>query len=212
MQPYNILIGCDQNYFDKWATPLLLSIAKHNPDISLHCHIVNPTKENKLNNIDITFENIDFKNDTNKISYLQSVRFLVANDKFSNNEKVFTLDADSICTRPFDNLDELFCKQYILKHHKEDRWLAGFVVFNDNGLRQEYANRLREKDIQRWEWGRDQLILASLSKEFNFISLPKSWMSVGKNKTNSVFLTLKGEQKETEKYLKWYNKYVSSNN
>ena len=48
MQPCNILVGCDQTYYDEWAVPLLKSINKHNPWINLHCHIVNPTVENSL--------------------------------------------------------------------------------------------------------------------------------------------------------------------
>ena len=97
MQHYNVLLGCDQTYFDEWATPLLKSIQYHNPWLRLHCHIVNPTKQNKLQNVSITSESRSFHSEEAKISYLQAVRFLVAADKFSNNENVFTLDADTIC-------------------------------------------------------------------------------------------------------------------
>ena len=98
---YNILIGCDQTYFDKWTTPLLQSIQRHNPWLNLHCHIVNPTKENTLDNVSITSEHINFANDESKISYLQSVRFLAVADKFQDTDLVMTLDADSICTKSF---------------------------------------------------------------------------------------------------------------
>jgi hypothetical protein len=83
------------------------------------------------------------------------------------------------------------------------------VVFNDNGLRQEYYKELNTKSINTWEWGRDQIILAKLSQNFNFTPLPKAWMSIGKNKLDSAFLTLKGEQKATEKYLKIYRNYLT---
>lgn len=210
MQHYNILIGCDQTYFDKWTVPLIQSIQQHNPKIYLHCHIVNPTKENYLDNVDITSEHVVFASETSKISYLQSVRFIIANNKFSNNELVFTLDADTICTRSFteQELEQLFSQQHVLQHPKDNRWLAGMVVFKDNGFRQEYAKELFLKNTNDWEWGRDQIILAKLNKEYNFTPLPKSWMSIGKNKTESVFLTLKGDQKESSKYLKWYEKYL----
>ena len=103
----------------------------------------------------------------------------------------------------------MFKKQYVLKHHKENRWLAGFVIFNDNGFRQEYASELRSLPINDWLWGRDQTILNSLAKKYKFTKLDTSWMSIGKNKTHSAFLTLKGEQKETEKYLNVYKSYLS---
>jgi lipopolysaccharide biosynthesis glycosyltransferase len=207
---YNILIGCDQKYYDDWGVQLLSSIHKHSPDISLHCHIVNPTKENNLPYVDITSEQIDFLSDEVKISYLQSSRFLVVADKFKNNENVITLDADSICTKPIteEELSSVFERQYVLKHHKEDRWLAGLVTFSDNGFRQEYVKELNSINLENWKWGRDQLILNQMSRSFNFTPVGSNWMSIGKNKNNSIFLTLKGEQKETDKYLSWYKRYL----
>ena len=210
MPAYNILIGCDQTYYDQWAVPLLASIQRHNPCINLHCHIVNPTKENSLENVDITSEQLEFISDESKISYLQSVRFLTVADKFCKNENVITLDADSICTRVITDKDlfELFENQYVLRHHKDQRWLAGFITFNNNGFRQEYAQELRSIPIENWEWGRDQLILNSLSESYNFISLPWHWMGIGKNKNDCAFLTLKGEQKKINKYLNIYRNYL----
>lgn len=214
MPHYNVLIGCDQLYYDQWAVPLLVSIHNHNPWIKLHCHIVNPTKINTLDYVDITTENIKFINDTVKISYLQSVRFLAVADKFYKDENVITLDADSICTRKIDKeaIQSLFKKQYVLKHHKEDRWLAGLVVFNNNNFRHEYALQLKSIPIGEWKWGRDQLILNQLAEEYKFKEVGKTWMSIGKNKSNSAFLTLKGEQKTISKYLEKYNRYKEISN
>jgi hypothetical protein len=211
MPLYNVVLGCDQTYYDDWAVPLLLSIHRHNPWISLHCHIVNPTKRNTLKYANITSEQRIFANEEAKISYLQSVRFLVAEEKFSNNENVFTLDADTICTRPIENpieINELFQKQHILKHQKEDRWLAGLVVFNQNGFRQALYKELTSIPFDDWKWGRDQTVLNTFAKDFNFESVGRKWMSVGKIKnSSSVFLTLKGNQKYSDKYLNNYNKY-----
>ena len=210
MQLYNILVGCDQNYYDQWAVPLLVSIQRHNPWINLHCHIVNPTKDNVLENVDITSEQTEFASDESKISYLQSVRFLAVADKFRKNELVLTLDADTICTRKIGKVatERLFEKQHVLKHHKEERWLAGFVVFNNNGFRQEYAKCLLDEPIEKWRWGRDQTVLNQLVKDFEFEPVDRLWMAIGKNRHNSAFLTLKGEQKITEKYLNVYKNYL----
>lgn len=205
---YNILIGCDQLYYDNWGVTLLKSIQQHNPYINLHCHIVNPTQDNIIKDVDITSEIINFSNDEIKISYLQSVRFLIVANKFSKNEKVITLDADTICTKQLPDTEELFKKQYVLKHHKENRWLAGCVTFSDNGFRQEYSTELQSIPLEEWKWGRDQLILNALAEKYNFTELPREWMSIGKNKTNSIFLTLKGDQKTKEKYLNVYKKYI----
>jgi hypothetical protein len=212
MQVYNVLIGCDQKYYDDWAVPLLSSIHRHNPWLKLHCHIVNPTKLNKLKYASITTEQRQFVNDEAKISYLQGVRFLVAKEKFSNNENVVTLDCDTICTRSIINpteINNLFEKQHVLKHHKEDRWLAGLVVFNQNSLRQELYEELTSVPFDDWKWGRDQIVLNTFADKFNFQSVGNQWMSIGKNKTNSVFLTLKGNQKFKEKFLNAYNNYKS---
>lgn len=207
---YNILIGCDQDYYDTWAVPLLQSIYKHNPWIQLHCHIVNPTKDNTLDNVDITTEQKNFASDESKISYLQSVRFIVANSKFYKNENVITLDADTICTREIGRtaIERLFKKQHILKHHKEDRWLAGFVTFLDNGFRQEYTRELNRIPVEKWKWGRDQIVLNKFADDYKFEPVDRLWMSIGKNRHNSAFLTLKGEQKITEKYLNVYRNYL----
>jgi|SaaInl0LU_22_DNA_1037365.scaffolds.fasta_scaffold11208_3 hypothetical protein len=210
MQRYNILIGCDQTYYDKWAIPLLQSIQRHNPWINLHCHIVNPTMDNTLDSVSITYETKEFASDAVKISYLQSVRFLAVANKFSKNERAITLDADSICTRKIGKtaMERLFEKQYALKHHKENRWLAGFVVFNDNGFRQEYARELNRIPVDNWKWGRDQTVLNQLADDYKFEKLDPLWMAIGKNRNSSAFLTLKGEQKETDKYLNVYRKYL----
>ena len=211
MPRYNVLLGCDQKYYDDWAVPLLKSIHFHNPWINLHCHIVNPTVENSLDNVSITTEKREFLNDEAKISYLQSVRFLAVAEKFNKNENVVTLDADSICTRPIvesTEMENIFQKQYVLKHHKEDRWLAGLVVFNQNGFRQELHKELTSVPFDEWLWGRDQTVLNTFADEFNFESVGKQWMSIGKNKSHSIFLTLKGEQKNTKKYLDIYKKYI----
>jgi hypothetical protein len=210
MHHYNVLVGVDQNYYDEWAVNLLQSIQRYNPWLNLHCHIVNPTKENTLNGVSITTENITFANDESKISYLQSVRFLVVANKFNKNENVFTLDADTVCTRKIGHVftQRLFEKQHVLKHYKENRWLAGFVTFLNNGFRQELASELTAVPINEWKWGRDQTILNKLAEEYKYEKLDRLWMSIGKNKFNSAFLTLKGEQKVTEKYLNVYRKYL----
>lgn len=207
---FNILIGCDQNYYDDWAVNLLTSIQRHNPWFNLHCHIVNPTKDNKLDNVSITTETISFANDESKISYLQSVRFLAVANKFKNNENVFTLDADTVCTRKIGHVftDRLFQKQHVLKHYKENRWLAGFVTFLNNGFRQELVAELNSIPVADWKWGRDQTILNKLADDYKYEKLDRLWMSIGKNKSNSAFLTLKGEQKYTDKYLNVYRNYL----
>lgn len=210
MQVYNLVVGVDQQYFDTWATPLFKSINTHNPNLRLHCHIVNPTKSNTLSNVDITEETIKFANDTSKISYLQSVRFLIADSKFNKSEKVVAIDADTICTRSYSQaeIEFLFSKQHILQSYKDNRWLAGLVAFSDNGFRQDYINEIKSKDIEEWEWGRDQNILDKFSEEYNFIPAPRDWMCIGKNSSDSIFLTLKGTQKTKAKYLRWYGKYL----
>ena len=51
---------------------------------------------------------------------------------------------------------------------------------------------------------------SDLSKKYKFNEQPRTlfWMSIGKNGNSSVFLTLKGNQKTKDKYLKIYNSFV----
>ena len=95
-----------------------------------------------------------------------------------------------------------------MQHPKEPRWLAGLVTFGSNNFRYRYAELLNSKNIKDWEWGRDQEVMPQLAKEFNFNPVDKKWIAIGKNKSNSAFLTLKGEQKETDKYLNVYKGYL----
>jgi hypothetical protein len=209
MPRYNILIGVDQNYYDSWGINLLKSINYHNPWVSLHCHIVNPQDVQELSFVDYTYEYIKFVNEDSKIGYLQAVRFLAVADKFSKDEFVVTLDADTICTRSFSEKEfsKLFEETVVLRHPKSPRWLACLVSFNNSNFRYDYAAKLKSISVEEWKFGRDQDVLATLEEKYRYQQLDKSWMSIGKNKNNSVFLTLKGKQKDTEKYLSWYNSY-----
>jgi hypothetical protein len=213
MQHYNIVLACDQAYYDNWAIDLLKSINYYNPWIKLHCEVINPTKKNMLSFANVTEHNIDFDNDSSKLSYLQSRRFIAAAN-IPSNENVVTLDCDTICTRSIDHIEihSLFQKQYVLKHKKDGRWLAGMVTFNTyNDFRFILKKSLLEKDIKYWKPGRDQDILEDLAKPMQFIELPKNWMSLGKHKNHSVFLTLKGSQKYKEKYLRFFNNFKKYN-
>jgi hypothetical protein len=213
MQHYNVLIGVDYKYYIDWGERLLTSIYLKNPFLKLHCHIVNPEEYKPLRFVDYTHEDRDFANEDSKVGYLQAVRFLAVANKFSKDDLVFTLDADTICTREVDlyTCKSLFRNNHILQHHKEPRWLAGFVTFPKGNFHVDYANKLLEENIDNWKFGRDQKVLSKLSEEYLFKPLPKSWMAIGKNKSNSVFLTLKGEQKETEKYLTKFLGYEDEN-
>ena len=210
MHLYNILIGVDQKYYTDWGENLLKSINYHNPWIALHCHIVNPHDFSPLPFVDYTFENRIFENDDSRIAYLQAVRFLKVADKFLKNEYVITLDADSVCTRAFgeEEFSDLFKHTTVLKHPKGTKWLACLVSFNSSEFRYDFANELKKEPVSEWKFGRDQHVLKSLNVKYNYHTLDPKWVSIGKNKQDSIFLTLKGEQKETEKYLDWYKKYI----
>jgi hypothetical protein len=209
MRQYSILISCDQTYYDTWAEVLLKTTQYHNPWLTLRCHVVNPVNLKKLDFVEYTTESISFSNSVSKVAYLQAARF-IAVSKIPTTERVVTLDTDTICTRSFtqSEFSSLFKKQYVLQHPKEDRWLAGLVTFGNNNFRYRYAELLNSKPLEDWEWGRDQQVMPQLDKEFNFTPVNSSWISIGKNKSNSAFLTLKGEQKETDKYLEWYKRYI----
>lgn len=207
----NILISCDQKYYDDWAHLFFVSAYNRNPWLrgKLHCHIINPIKFDSLPYVNYSSENIKFESENSKISYLQSARFLTVADRVSSDDFYVTLDADTVCTRSFDEeeFSTVFDDLNVLKHKKAGHWLAGFVTFSSVEFAKDYARRLQEIPLNEWEVGRDQKILAELSNDYSFRELDNKWMSYGKNIHDSVFYTLKGEQKTTEKYLNIYNRY-----
>lgn len=208
MPAYSILVGVDQTYHDNWAITLLESIQFHSPWIKLRCHVVNPNKLEKLPFVEYTTEYREFANEDSKIAYLQAVRFLEV-AKLPITESVVTLDADSICCKYFseNEFKELFKSQFVAYKIKTQRFLAGFIAFGNNNFRQRYAEILNEEQIDNWKWGRDQKVFAKLREEFTFVQLDTKWLSIGKNGLGSKFLTLKGGQKETNKYLAIYEAY-----
>ena len=210
MHHCNILIGCDQTYYDNWSITLLQSISYYNPWISLHCHIVNPKNTLELDFVNYTYEEKTFINDNSKIGYLQAVRFLAADKYFDNTQYVLSLDADSICTKSFTETQflDLFKYNTVLQHPKDGRWLAGLVALGPNNFRKDYASLLMSMPIDNWAFGRDQDIMSKMSDTYKFRPASKEWISIGKNGLNSIFLTLKGDQKYTKKYLTIYQRYI----
>ena len=204
-----VLIGCDQAYYDTWAISLLRSIQYHAPWVSLHCHIVNPENLTKIPNVTYTTEHRIFSNDDAMTAYLQAVRFKVAYEEYSN-QPVMIVDADSICTRSFteQDYDQAVDKVTVLHHPKADRWLAGLVATNNAHFLQDYYDLLVAEPFDLWQYGRDQDILKDLSDQYSYHSAGDNWMRIGKPTEESIFLTLKGDQKITAKYLKVYERYL----
>lgn len=201
-ETYNILVACDHSYYIDWAEHLLRSINHHNPWIRLHCHVVNPLQIDRLDYVDYTTENREFESEDSKIGYLQAVRFLVVADKFKSNELVMTLDADTICTTTIskEEISVLFEATSVLVHTKKHRWLAGLVTFNENNFRYDLADMLRDKKVNTYQPGIDQKLLSLLANKYSYTPIGEGWMSFGKNKSSSVFLTLKGAQKSKDKF------------
>lgn len=211
MPRYNLLIACDKVYYEKWGIVFLKSLRYHVPWLSLHCHLVNVDETIKLDYVDYTHESTSFVNDDQKLGYLQAVRFLAVADKFKNDESVITLDCDSLCVKSFteEEFSTLFEKQYVLRHLKDARWMAGFVTFKDNHFRQAYANKLKSIPIDNFPIGWDQTVMEMIAEEYKFTALPRSWISIGKHKNDSNFMTFKGSQKYREKYIEIYNRFVN---
>ena len=211
----HILVACDGKYYSKWAFNLLKSIQKYNSHswLNLHCHIVNSDEYHP----DWRLDNVDYTTETYpdvSVPYLQGVRFLVAAKKFTNDERVIILDADSICTREFTKkeFDIVTSDVTVLKHHKElaiHPWLCGFVTLGTDMFRQDYANNLLITKIEEWEYGHDQDILNLLHNRHQYKKAPQEWICMGKHNPKSVFLTLKGNKhKNNPKYTDQLKRYI----
>lgn len=204
-----VLIGCDQAYYDTWAKTLLRSIQYYAPWVNLHCHVVNPENLTELPNVRYTTEHRVFSNDDSSISYLQAVRFKVAYEEYQD-KPVMVLDADTICTKSFTEkeYDQAVEDVTILHHPKADRWLAGFFATNNPVFLRDYYNLLISEPFNLWQYGRDQDVLRELSFKYNYNPAGLRWMKIGKPNKESVFLTLKGDQKTSNKYLHHYNQFI----
>tara|TARA_B110000503_G_C7133247_1_gene407710 strand:+ start:128 stop:760 length:633 start_codon:yes stop_codon:yes gene_type:complete len=207
----NFLIACDQKYYNDWGHELLRSIQYRNPWLHLHCHIVNPSNEKKeLTYVDYTTEKKEFDSESNRLGYLQAVRFLAVSDKFNDEDLVITTDADTICTRSVDPTEyEDVCKSVnVLTHQKHGDWLCGLLSYGTGSFKKDYASALRETPVENWLVGHDQKVLPRLAQEHNFKVLSRDWMSIGKHRNSSVFYTLKGNDRNNKYFLASYETFL----
>ena len=206
MPHYNILIGCDQLYYDEWGIKCLESIQQFAPWANLHCHIVNPANVNHIPGVSYTYEEKDFYSSEHKSAYLQAVRFIVVPQLFKNDDYVMTIDCDTLCCREFTpaEFESVASNVTVLHNNKSGRWLAGAVTYGLGEFRNDFAEALLADDEVFWEYGRDQQVLKKLVNKYNFTKLPYEWMQIGKLRKGVIFFTLKGDQKVTEKYVEHY--------
>ena len=201
-----LLVGTDNAYYEQWTVPLFRAVHYYAPWLELHAHIVNPDKHTKLDYVKYTTEHRTFSSDQERIGYLQSVRFLVA----QQYSQIMIVDADSMCTQSFTEkqYDDIVRGQTVLHHPKAERWLAGFIASDNQAFLQDYHNRLMKRPLLKFSHGWDQKVLKDLSNDYKFTRCPEQWMKVGKPSQSSIFMTLKGDQKISNKYLHYYNQFV----
>ena len=202
---YNILIACDSGYYNKWGVNCIKSIKHYTPWVNITVVIVNPTNIEELTGIRYVYDNREFVSEESKIGYYQCLRFLKVPELFKDDELVLTLDCDTICTREFTPTDFINVTKtvHVLKHHKENRWLAGFVSYGKDNFRHRFKDALMQKPIDEWAHGWDQEVLNNLQPEYKYSPINiGTWVSFGKG--IGTFLTLKGTQKESPKYLPNY--------
>ena len=204
---YNILLACDSAYYDTWAINCTRSIQKFTPWINVHIVIVNPKNSyHKISGVNYYEDVIDFPNESCKIPYYQAVRFLKCAELFPNDEFVMTIDCDTLCTKEFtkEELHKIISTIHVQRHQKDVRWMAGLVTYGNNSkFRNEFRESLLSLPIEKWEYGRDQDVLNLLDEKYHYTRLNVGeWMSFGRGK--GIFLTLKGTQKVSGKYLPNY--------
>jgi len=207
---YNVLLGCDNLYYNKWTKNCIRSIQKFAPWINITVIIVNPIDLEKITNVRYIFNYINFENENSKIAYYQSVRFLKCVEVFPDEKFIMSIDCDTILTRPFSQEEFLsICKTiHIQRHQKDVRWMAGLVTYGTDVLfRKQLKEKLLSIPIKNWVYGWDQTVINELSKDFNYNKLlVGDWMSFGRG--NGKFLTLKGDQKISQEYLEKYKSIV----
>lgn len=201
----NIFIACDGHYYDRWAENCLKSIKFHVPWVSLTVHVINPLTENKIEGVRYFYENRNFVDEFSKLGYFQAARFLKCPDYFENNDLVMSIDCDTVLMRSFskDDFKTLCEKVSVQRHQKDIRWMAGLVTYGQNNFRHRFKEELLQKSIDEWAHGWDQDVLEKLSHEFDYNKIMVGeWMSFGRGR--GIFLTLKGDQKNSPGYLENY--------
>jgi hypothetical protein len=180
---------------------------------------VNPDNIIEMSNVEYVYVTQDFNSldashrEDSMISYYQSLRFIKCAELFPNNELVMTMDCDTICTREFSKQDfKDVCKDIHVQTHQKDLdlWMCGLVTFGSDSL---FRNRIREalleQPIDLCKIGRDTTILNELSTEFSYSPLIiGTWMGFGKG--DAIFLTLKGTQRTSPRFLEKYNNILKS--
>lgn len=204
---YNILLACDLAYYNTWAKNCAKSIQKFAPWIDIHIVIVNPVHNyEKIPKVKYYEDYVDFPNESCKVPYYQAVRFLKCADIFNNNELVMSIDCDSLCTRSFSDseLHKILSSIHVQRHQKNIRWMAGLVTYgSDSKFRNEFKEKLLSLPLEIWPYGWDQDVLNELDSKYSYSKLNVGdWMSFGRGR--GIFLTLKGDQKIAEGYLKIY--------
>lgn len=211
---YNLLIACDSNYYTTWAKECIESVCRLVPWLNITVIVVNPKSVKEIKNVRYVYDYVEFPNEESKVAYYQAVRFIKCSELFPNNELVMSIDCDTLLSSAFtkDEFSQVCSKIHVQRHHKADRWMAGLVTYgNDSVFRNKLRERLVSIPLENWKYGWDQTVLNGLAKEFNYIPLlVGDWMSFGKGK--GKFLTLKGNQKISKKYLNIYNKIKEQTN
>lgn len=203
----NLLIACDSFYYSTWAVNCINSIKQLTPWLDITVVIVNPEHVKEIPNVKYVYDFIEFPNEESKIAYYQAVRFIKCADIFPNGELVMSIDCDTVLQKPFTRQEfENVCSSItVQRHQKADRWMAGLVTYGNNNIfRKKIKEQLLSLPLDKWQYGWDQTVLNMLALEFNYNKTEVgNWMSFGKGK--GKFLTLKGSQKTTERFLANYN-------
>ncbi len=79
--------------------------------------------------------------------------------------------------------------------------MCGLIASDNVDFWNTYASCL---ETDTWVIGRDQDVLADMTRHYKFKDCGAKWMKIGKP-GNAIFQTLKGTQKQDPKYLKFYD-------
>lgn len=200
----HILLSCDETYHRDWAINCAKSVQHWVPWVQVSINLINTGAEIvKIPGVRYHHTSIDLSGFQSPAAYYQASRFLVADELFQDGDRVMILDCDTVCTRSFtpEEFDEICARISVLWHAKSSRWLAGLVTLGPNlDFIKEYKRLLLEKNPAAWTYGHDQDVLKQLADRYSFAKEPPGdWISIGKGK--GTFLTLKGDQKQSKKYL-----------
>jgi hypothetical protein len=218
-----IYFSCDDVYYVEYGIPLIKSIIKQIPWITVHCHLMlrdGSISLFKHKRVTYTYERVTnsfiesipkpkiMKYGQQKdplIVYYACARFLHIDKLFQTHQHVLQIDCDSLLFNPFpqEAFEVLTNTVKCMRKPKAPDKIIASAISLGTGIpgqkfREELALKLY-KQINEFGayWFVDQDVLQDIFNNSDYASMPMLWNTWSFKKKDAYFRTGKGDKKDT---------------